>query len=49
MQKKVQKIFLDFDIIAFELFMLKTHFYWENIFVIGCQHPNKECQDLRIF
>ena len=27
MQKKVQQIFLDFDIIVFELVTLNTHFY----------------------
>ena len=30
-----QKIFLDFEIIAFELFTLATRFYWEKILFIG--------------
>ena len=38
MQKKVQKIFLDFEIIAFELVALNTRLYWERILVIGCQY-----------
>ena len=34
-QQKIQKIFLDFDIIAFELVVLDTRFYWERILAIG--------------
>ena len=37
-QQKIQKIFLDFDIIAFELVVLDTRFYWERILVIECQY-----------
>ena len=37
MQKKTQKIFFDFEIIAFELVGLNIRFYWERIFVIVCQ------------
>ena len=44
MQKKVQKIFLDFETIAFELVALNTRFYWERIHVIGCQYVNKQSQ-----
>ena len=29
MQKKVENIFFDIEIIAFELFALNTRFYWE--------------------
>ena len=47
MQKKIQKIFFDLEIIAFEMFALNTHFYWKRILVIGCQYINKESQDLR--
>ena len=47
MHKKVQKIFLDFQTIAFELVALNSRFYWENILVIGCQYGKKESQDLR--
>ena len=49
MKKKVEKIFLDFEIIAFELVQLKTRFYWEKIVVIGCQYVNKQSQDFRYF
>ena len=43
MRKKIQKIFFDFDIIAFELDALDTCFYWENTCV--CQHVKKQSQD----
>ena len=33
MQKKIEKIFFDFEIIAFELVVLDTRFYWERILV----------------
>ena len=49
MQKKIQKIFLDFEIIAFELVALDTRFYWERILVIGSQYVNKQSQDYRYF
>ena len=49
MKKKVEKIFLDFEIIAFELVRLNTRFYWEKIVVIGCQYVNKQSQDFRYF
>ena len=49
MQKKIQKIFLDFEIIAFELVALDTRIYWERILVIGCQYVNKRSQDYRYF
>ena len=42
MQKKIDKIFFDLEIIAFELVVLKTGFYWERILVIGCQYVNKQ-------
>ena len=41
MQKKIQKIFLDFETILFELVALNTRFYWERILVIGCQCAKK--------
>ena len=41
MQKKNQKIRFDFEIISFEFDALNTRFYWEKIFVIGCQYVNK--------
>ena len=49
MKKKVEKIFLDFEIIAFELVRLNPRFYWERIIVIGCQYVNKQSQDFRYF
>ena len=42
MQKKIQKIYLGFEIIAFELVALDTHFYWEKILFIGCEYVNKQ-------
>ena len=42
MTKKIQKIFFTLDIIAFELFALKTSFDWERIVVIGSQYVNKQ-------
>ena len=34
-------MFLDFEIIAFELVLLNTRFYWERILVIGRQYVSK--------
>ena len=47
MQQKIQKIFFDFEINAFELVALNTRFYWERIVSIGCQYVNKQSQDFR--
>ena len=47
MQKKIEKIFFDFEIIASELVALDTRFYWERILIIGCQYANKHSQDFR--
>ena len=47
MQEKVEKIFFDFDIIAFEFPTLNTRFYWERVFVIWSQYVNEESQDFR--
>ena len=41
MQKKIEAMFFDLDIIAFELVALNTRFYWERILVIGCQYVKK--------
>ena len=49
MQKRVQKIFFDFVIIAFELLALNTRFDGERIPVIGCQSVNKQSQDFRYY
>ena len=48
-QKKIQKIFFDFEIIAYELVVLDTRFYWEVILVIWCQYVNKQSQDFRYY
>ena len=45
MQKKIQEIFFDLEIISFELVALNTRFYWERMLVIGCQYVNKQSQD----
>ena len=47
MEKKIEKMVLGSEIIAFELVALNTRFYSENILVIGCQYANKECPDFR--
>ena len=49
MQKKIEKIFLAFKIIAFELVALKTRFYWERMLLIVCQYINKQSQDFRYY
>ena len=49
MQKKIQKIFFDFQIILFEFVPLDICFDWERILVIGCQYVNKECQDFTYY
>ena len=50
MQKKeIEKLFFDFEIIAFELVPLDTRFYWERILVIWCQYVNRQSQDFRYY
>ena len=49
MQKKIQNIFFDIEIIAFELFSLNTRFYWDSILVIGCQYVDKQSQGFWYF
>ena len=49
MQKKIKKIFLDLEIIAFELVALNTRFYWERMPFIGYQYVNKQSQDFRYY
>ena len=49
MQKKLQKMFSGFEMIAFELVALNTRFYWENILVIVYHYPNKESEDFIYF
>ena len=40
MQQKIEEIFFDSEIIAFELVVVNIRFYWERILVIGCQSAN---------
>ena len=47
MQKKIGKRFFGFEMIAFEMVVLNTRFYWEKILVIGCQYISKQSQDFR--
>ena len=49
MQKKIRQIFPDFEIIAFELVVLNTSFYWETVHFSGCHYVNKEFKDFRYF
>ena len=49
MQKKMQKIVFDLEIVAFELVALNTRFYWERKLVIGCQYVNKQSEDFRYY
>ena len=48
-QKKIEKTFFDFEIIAFEFVALNTRFYWERIAVIRCQYVNKQSQGFRYY
>ena len=47
MQKEIQKMFSDFEVIAFELVLLNTRLYWERTRVIGYEYINKMSQDYR--
>ena len=49
MQKKFEKFFFGFEIIAFESVALNTRSSLENILVIGCQYANKDSEDFRYF
>ena len=49
MSKNIQKIFLDFEIKAFEFLALNIRFYSERILVIRCQYVNKQSQDFRYY
>ena len=49
MQKKIQKIFFDFEIILFELVALDIRFYWERILGIEFIYVNKQCQYIRYY
>ena len=45
MDKKIEKRFFDFEIIAFELVALNTRFYWDRILFTGFQYVNKQFED----
>ena len=47
MQKEIQKIYCDFEVIAFELVLLNSRLYWERTRVIGYEYINKMSQDYR--
>ena len=49
MQRKIQKLFFDLEIIVFDFVALKTGFKWERILVIGCQFVKKQPQDYRFY
>ena len=42
MEKKVEKVFFDSEIYAFELVALNARFYWERILLIGCHYVKKQ-------
>ena len=41
MKYKIDKTYLAFSIIALELVILNSHFYWKSIVVIASQCANK--------
>ena len=49
MQTNIEKIYSDFEKIAFQLVPLDTRFYLERILVIGYQYDNKYSQDFRYY
>ena len=49
MEKKIEKMVLGSEIIAFELVALNTRFYSENILVIWCQYGKKESEAFKYF
>ena len=46
-QKEIEQIYFDLEVIAFELVSLNTRFYGKRILVVGCQYVNKHSQDSR--
>ena len=48
-KKKIQKIFFNFLIIAFELVALNTSFYWERILFIWWQYVKKHFEEFRYY
>ena len=49
MQTNIEKIYFDFEKIAFQLVPLDTRFYLERILVIGYQYDHKYSQDFRYY
>ena len=47
MQKKIEKMFCNFEIIAIELVALNTLFYWERILFIRGQYVEKQSQEFQ--
>ena len=48
-KKETEKIFFDFQIVAFEFVALDTRFRSERILVLGFQYVNKHAQDFRYY
>ena len=48
-QKKIEKVFFELEIIAFVLVALTTRFYWQTILFMGYQYVNKQSQDFRYY
>ena len=49
MQKIIEQIFFDFEIIASEFVALDTRFYLERILIIWGQYVKKQSQDFRYY
>ena len=47
MRKKIEQLFNDLQVIAFEIVVLNTRFYWERILFIGWQYVKKQAQGFR--
>ena len=48
-QRKIEQIFLDLEIISFEMVGLNIRFYWERILFIECQHVKKQPHAFRYY
>ena len=49
MQRKIEKIFFDLEIISFDLVALNTGFKREIILVIACPNVEKQSHDFRYY
>ena len=47
--EKIEKVFFDGEVIAFEFIALTSRFYWVRILVIRCQYVNKQSQHLKYY